>query len=102
MQTVKHGVKKISGTLRDKLARFLFQYRITPQTTTGVSPAELLFGRRLRSCLDALHPNLAERVERKQQGQKAAHDSKAAERSFQEQDSVYVKNYELKGGGGGE
>ena len=96
MQTVKHGVKKMtSGTLRDKLARFLFQYRITPQTTTGVSPAELLFGRRLRSCLDALYPNLAERVERKQQGQKAA------ERSFQEQDSVYVKYYERGGGGGG-
>ena len=42
--------------------------------------------------LDALHPNFAERVERKQQGQKAAHDTKAAERSFQEQDSVYMLN----------
>eukprot|EP00731_Ephydatia_muelleri_P023522 Em0015g1105a len=43
VQTVKQGVKKMTtGTLRDKLARFLFQYRITPQTTTGVSPAELL------------------------------------------------------------
>eukprot|EP00731_Ephydatia_muelleri_P024869 Em0016g1140a len=43
VQTVKQGVKKMTTvTLRDKLARFLFQYRITPQTTTGVSPAELL------------------------------------------------------------
>eukprot|EP00731_Ephydatia_muelleri_P008944 Em0004g1282a len=43
VQTVKQGVKKMTtGTLRDKLARFLFQYRITPQTTTSVSPAELL------------------------------------------------------------
>ncbi|KAL5497149.1 hypothetical protein EMCRGX_G013571 [Ephydatia muelleri] len=92
VQTVKQGVKKMTtGTLRDKLARFLFQYRITPQTTTGVSPAELLYGRRLRSRLDALHPNLAERVERRQQGQKAAHDTNAVERSFQEQESVYVK-----------
>ena len=41
-----------------------------------------------------MHPNLAERVERKQEGQKAAHDTKAAERSFQEQDSVYAKYYE--------
>ncbi|KAL5510470.1 hypothetical protein EMCRGX_G006019 [Ephydatia muelleri] len=94
VQTVKQGVKKMTtGTLRDKLARFLFQYRITPQTTTGVSPAELLYGRRLRSRLDALHPNLAERVERRQQGQKAAHDTNAVERSFQEQESVYVKYY---------
>ena len=31
VQTVKHGVQKMtSRTLRDKLARFLFQYRITP------------------------------------------------------------------------
>ena len=51
----------------------------------------LLNCRRLRSRLDALHTNLAERVE---QGQKAAHDTKAGERSFQEQDSVYVKYYE--------
>eukprot|EP00731_Ephydatia_muelleri_P017061 Em0010g159a len=94
VQTVKQGVKKMTtGTLRDKLARFLFQYRITPQTTTGVSPAELLYGRRLRSRLDALHPNLAERVERRQQGQKAAHNTNAVERSFQEQESVYVKYY---------
>ncbi|KAL5505800.1 hypothetical protein EMCRGX_G007305 [Ephydatia muelleri] len=94
VQTVKQGVKKMTtGTLRDKLARFLFQYRITPQTTTGVSPAKLLYGRRLRSRLDALHPNLAERVERRQQGQKAAHDTNAVERSFQEQESVYVKYY---------
>ena len=102
VQTVKQGVKKMTtGTLRDKLARFLFQYRITPQTTTGVSPAELLYGRRLRSRLDALHPNLAERVERRQQGQKAAHDTKAVERSFQEQESVYVKYYARGGGADG-
>ena len=54
VQTVKCGVKKMtSETLRDKLARFFFQYRITLQTTAGVSPAELLFGRRLQSRLDA-------------------------------------------------
>ena len=27
---------------------FLFQYRVTPHAVTGVSPAELLMGRKLR------------------------------------------------------
>ena len=99
VQTVKQGIKKMaSGTLQDKLARFLFQHRITPQTTTGVSPAELLFGRRLRSRLDALRPNIAERVERKQQEQKTTHDTHAAERNFQELESVFVKYYGQGGG----
>ena len=34
------------GTISDRLARFLFQYRNTPHTTTGLIPAELLLGRR--------------------------------------------------------
>ena len=37
------------GTLSTKLMRFLFSYRTTPNATTGVSPAELLFGRTLRT-----------------------------------------------------
>ena len=48
VQTVKEGVKKMKGPLELKLSRFLFKYRVTPQTTTGVAPAELLMGRRLR------------------------------------------------------
>ena len=67
VQIIKKGLKKIKGTFRSRLARTLFPYRITPQTTTSVSPAELLLNRRPRSKLDLLHPNLAERVESKQQ-----------------------------------
>ena len=49
MQVFKTGMRKMQeGTIPEKLARMLFQYRITPQTTTGMSPAELLMGRRLR------------------------------------------------------
>ena len=36
VQTVKEGVKKQGGgTLETKVNRFLFQYRITPHTTTS-------------------------------------------------------------------
>jgi len=36
---------------RKALENFLFQYRVTPHTVTGVSPAELLMGRTLRDKL---------------------------------------------------
>ena len=45
-----------------RISIFLFQYRVTLQTTTGVSPAELLMGRRLRMYLDLLHPDTASKV----------------------------------------
>ncbi|KFD46539.1 LOW QUALITY PROTEIN: hypothetical protein M513_12590, partial [Trichuris suis] len=45
------------------LQRFLFSYRNTPHATTGRSPAELLFGRRLRNQLDLLKPSLESTVD---------------------------------------
>ena len=36
---------------RKALQDFLFQYRVTPHTVTGMSPAELLMGRKLRDKL---------------------------------------------------
>ena len=63
MQTFKSGMKKLtSGSLETRVARFLFTYRITPHTTTGNSPSELLLGRRLRCHLDFLHPSIQAKV----------------------------------------
>ena len=42
VQTFK---KMKDGTIQTKLSRFLFKYRITPHSTTGISPSELMFGR---------------------------------------------------------
>ena len=59
VQTVKQGLKKLrEGSIKDKVARFLFVYRNTPQSTTGNSPAELLFGRKLNTRFDQLKPDL--------------------------------------------
>ena len=59
VQIFNTGIRKMrEGGIPEKLARMLFQYRITPQTTTGVSPAELLLGRCLRSRLDSWKPKL--------------------------------------------
>lgn len=81
------------GTLDEKSARFLFHYRITPQTTTGISPAELFLGRKLRSRFDLLRPDLATKVGRKQDKQKESHDQHAVDRHFTIGQSVYVKNF---------
>ena len=39
-----------------ELSNFLFQYRVTPHTVTGMSPAELLMNRKLRDKLPLIHP----------------------------------------------
>ena len=94
VQIVKKGLKKeTNGTMSSRLAKLLFSYRITPQTTTGTSPAELLLGRRPRTRLDLLKPNTAERVEEKQEKQKARHDQRAKSRTFRDGDLVFVKNF---------
>ena len=79
-----------TGSMRSRLSKILFAYRLTPQTTTGVAPAELLIGRRPRSRLDLLKPHTADKVEKKQ---KVQHDRKAQGRSFGVGDKVFVRNY---------
>ena len=94
VQIMKKGLKKeASGTFSTSLAKVLFTYRITPQSTTSTSPAVLLLGRILRTRLDLLKPNIAERVERKQEDQKARHDQKAKSQTFHVGSHVFVKNF---------
>jgi len=77
VQTLNESLKKTApGSLQARVSHFLFTYRITPHTTTGVSPAELLMARQLRSHLSLLHPDTAmqKRVNQKQRSQKKHHD----------------------------
>ena len=76
------------GIQSDRIARFLFQYRITPQTTTGLSPAELLLGRNLRSRLELLKPNLEQKVAEKQRRQRFKH---SRVRQFSVDEQVFVE-----------
>ena len=70
----------------------LFQYRITPHSTTGVSSAELLMGRQICSHLDLVQPNLSKQVELKQEAQKQYHGRHAKSRVFELGNKVFVKN----------
>ena len=55
----KEVMKKMSqekGSLSSKLSRFLLSYNSTPQTVTGISPAELLMNRKIKTVLDWIIP----------------------------------------------
>ncbi|XP_055017905.1 LOW QUALITY PROTEIN: uncharacterized protein K02A2.6-like [Boleophthalmus pectinirostris] len=94
VQTIKSMMKKAGeSSIHTKVSRVLFSYRITPQSTTGLSPAEMLQGRRLRSTLDLGHPDLRNKVERKQCMQKKHHDKLGSGRGFQVGDAVSTRNF---------
>ena len=63
--TFKDSVSKLEGPMEVRLSKFLFKYRVTPHTTTGNSPPELIMGRRLRTHLDLLYPDSSVRMENK-------------------------------------
>ena len=94
VQSLKNGLKKVKeGTLEARIAKILFQYRITPHSTTGIAPAELLLRARPRSRMYALFPKTAVRVQAKQEQQKSTHDTTARNRSFSVGQSVLVRNF---------
>ena len=86
---MKNAVTKLDGPMEVRLSQFLFKYRITPQTTTGVSPAQLLMGRRLRTHLDLLHPDTTMRMNEKQEKSIPGR----APRQFEVGEKVYAKNF---------
>ena len=94
VQILKNALKKDPGgvSLETQISRFLFSYRITPHSTTGVAPAELLMGRRPRSRLDLLYPDIAERVRKRQLDQKEGHDLHCRQRKLSAGQSVWVRN----------
>ena len=94
VQILKEGLRKmVDGDIDTRLARILYRYRMMPHSTTGVSPAELLMGRKLRSHLDLLQPDISSQVLIKQAAQKAGFDKTSKERTFKIEDPVYVRNF---------
>ena len=94
IQTLKAALKKADGgSLETKPACVLFNYRLTPNSTTGVTPAKLLLGRQPRSHLDMFRPSLTRRVECSLERQIRGHDKRVTEREFREGDYVLVKNF---------
>ncbi len=94
VQTFKQFIKKPSkDTLETNISRFLSQYRITPHSTTGVSPAELLLGRRPRTLLDLAIPNTSTHVTANQEKQRQSHEKAAKARKFEVGNHVYIRDF---------
>ncbi|XP_038065755.1 uncharacterized protein K02A2.6-like [Patiria miniata] len=83
VQTVKNGMKKMKGcNLEMRLQKFLLQYRVTPQASTGKSPSELLYRRQILTKLDKLRPDLAKKLKRQQNQMKDQADRGSKPRCF--------------------
>jgi len=82
--------RSTQGSLQSCISCFLLTYRNTPHSTTGVSPAELLLGRRPRTLFDLMLPDLSIWVQDKQANQKHHHDQHSQPRTLQVGDAVYV------------
>ncbi|XP_054260272.1 uncharacterized protein K02A2.6-like [Macrosteles quadrilineatus] len=79
-------------TLQHKLDNFLFVYRNTPSTVTGLSPAELFLQWKPRTKLTLLKPNLLSVIDKKKEQQRSAANSiRGGARHFGKGDKVCVK-----------
>ena len=94
VRVFKEGIEKMEGgNMQNKLSRFLLKYRATPHSTTGVTPAQLLMKKKIRTRLDLLLPNIASQVRLKQGYQKHAHDYHAKERDLDANAPVFLRDF---------
>lgn len=86
VRITKDFLKKIDAKMNIEIAvsRLLFAQHITPSTTTGRSPAELLFNRQLKNFFDKIHPHYLTTTKT---------DEKKPSRSFNDGQDVWVRNY---------
>ena len=77
------------GSLSSKLSRFLLSYNSTPQTVTGVSPAELSMNRKIKTVLDWIIPEKTTVRERMREHQEI--QNFLAIREFTEGELVFAK-----------
>ena len=67
----------MEGLLDTCLSRFLFNYRITPHTSTATSPVEVVFGHQLQSSLDKVRPSRERTAHKRADQGKQQHDQYA-------------------------
>lgn len=81
-----------SRSLQHHIDSFLFAYRNTPHTMTGLSPADVMFKFRPKTHLSLLKPNLADKmINRQEETERTANARRGNPRSFTVEDKVYVK-----------
>ena len=93
VQTVKNGLRanqNEGGTVEQSLARFLMAHRSTPLAATKKSPAELLYGRNIRTRMDLIRPD-RRGVQRAQE--KQVEEAGGRHRVFQDGEEVWARSY---------
>lgn len=97
VKTFKSKFKILLNEMPTKQAvsRFLLDYRNAPHCTTGVSPAELHLGRKLRTRLDRIKPSVAlgQRMETKQSNY-IVNPRSRKNTTFNIDEIVFVKKYD--------
>ncbi len=86
-------MKGESTDLHHRLQRFLLHYRTTPHATTGSSPSELLQGRKLRTAMDLVRPDIYAKVADAQAKQEATFNCKKKMRAFQPNQEIWVQTF---------
>ncbi|CAK1580173.1 unnamed protein product [Parnassius mnemosyne] len=95
VRTVKKVIKKAVRENKDInlfLNTFLLHYRNTEHCTTGESPASLMLGRRLRTKLDVLRPDIENKIIKTQINQKE--NAPTGERGLQPGEDVWLRRYQ--------
>ena len=89
VQSFKNAMKaaKTKDDLSLRITRFLLAYRNAPHAVTGEAPADLMLGRKLRSRLEMIRPDLRKKVE-----DNIKPPSKKL-RDFEDDQNVMVRNY---------
>ena len=93
VQTVKNGLQASQGdggSVEQRLARFLMNHRSTPVAVTGKTPAELLYGRNIRTRLDLMRPDDGRAAK---WTQKMVDDAGGRHRLFHEGQEVWARSY---------
>ena len=71
----------------------MLSYRTTPHSTTGVSPAELLFNRKLNTRLNFVKPKLSSIINEQEQEFKDFNNPSKNLKLFYPGDHVWVRDY---------
>ena len=82
-----------STNVDQALPQFLLRYRTTPHSTTGKIPAEMMFGRKIRTRLDLLHPTSDATRKANFQTDSQTGSNQKKLRKFEVGTPVWMRNY---------
>ena len=100
IQSFKNSMRAMKDENRDidqKIANFLLAYRNIPDSTTNETPAKLFLGRKLRTRLSVIKPDIQINVSRNQMNTTFQEKRKKSSRYFDDGQSIITRDYREKG-----